>query len=395
MRVCIDARLEPGEAGGVVQAVLGLAHGLSKLDHGADEYRLLVRPGRGEWLRPYIGRLQLLEAVRPDAPPSRPSLRARLEWRLRRGDGILPPTKGVAEAFGADVVHLPTQQGFSTPIPTLYHPWDLQHVHYPEFFEDGDRTHRDRLYRALCRQARVVVAPTRWAAEDLISNLRVPRRKIAVIPGASPLSVYGDPGASDVGPHTPESFVLFPAQTWPHKNHLGLVEALGLLARHGLRIPAVCPGRLTELHPRIAVRAQELGVDVRFPGHLVGVELATLYERARTLVFPSLFEGWGFPILEAFSFGLPVVCSNAPSLREVVGGAAVTFDPTRPEELAAVLRRVWTDEGLRRELGERGRRRSREFSWERTARICRAHYRKLAGGRLGEEDRELVRAAAA
>jgi glycosyltransferase involved in cell wall biosynthesis len=391
MRVCIDARLEPGAAGGVVQGVLGLVHGLSKLDRGPDEYRLLVRPGRGEWLRPYIGNLELLEAVRPDAPPPRPSLRARLERRLRGGDGVLPPTKGVAEAFGADVVHLPTQQGFATPIPTIYHPWDLQHVHYPEFFEDVEREHRDRLYRALCRQARVVVAPTRWAAEDLISNLDVPRRKVAVIAGASPLSVYGELEVTPVA----EPFVLFPAQTWPHKNHLTLVEALGLLARDGVRIPAVCPGSLTDFHPRIEARARELRVDVRFPGHLVGLELGALYMQARALVFPSLFEGWGFPVLEAFALGLPVVCSDTPSLREVVSGVALTFDPHRPEELAAALRRVWEDEGLRRDLAQRGRERSREFSWERTARICRAHYRKLAALRLGEEDRELVREAAA
>jgi glycosyltransferase involved in cell wall biosynthesis len=84
-----------------------------------------------------------------------------------------------------------------------------------------------------------------------------------------------------------------------------------------------------------------------------------------------------------------------PSLREVVGGAAITFDPTRPEDLAAKLRRVWEVEGLRRELVERGRARSREFSWERTVRIFRAHYRHVAGERLGDEDRALVQEARA
>src|SRR2546423_5537822 len=97
---------------------------------------------------------------------------------LRRGAGageaLVPPSKGVAEAIGADVIHLPTQQGFTTTVPTLYHPWDLQHVHYPEFFEDRERRERDLIYRTLCRQARVVVAPTRWAAEDVIAHPRVP-----------------------------------------------------------------------------------------------------------------------------------------------------------------------------------------------------------------------------
>ena len=401
MKVVVDARLEPGAAGGVVQAVLGLVHGLSRLDRGADDYRLLVRPGRGEWLRPYAGDLRVLEAVRPETPIPAPSLRARIRRRLDRGDrvaeALVPPSKGVAEAFGADVIHLPTQQGFTTTIPTLYHPWDLQHVHYPEFFEDGERRDRDLIYRALCRQARIVVTPTRWAAEDVIANLQVPRRKLAIISGASPLTVYPAPTAADLARvraayDLPEEFVLYPAQTWPHKNHLALVEALALLARDGVRIPAVCAGWQNDFFPTIEARAEEAGVaeQLRFPGHLLGPDLTALYRLARALVFPSLFEGWGFPVLEAFSAGLPVVCSETPSLRDVAGGAAVTFDPTKAEDLARKLRRVWEVEGLRRELAERGRERSREFSWERTARICRAHYRSAAGVRLGDEDRTLV-----
>jgi glycosyltransferase involved in cell wall biosynthesis len=406
MKVVVDARLEPGSAGGVVQGVLGLVHGLSRLDREDDDYRLLVRPGRGDWLRPYAGDLPFLEAVRPETPPVRPSLRARIRRRLRPGEReremLLPPSKGVAEAFGADVIHLPTQQGFMTTIPTLYHPWDLQHVHYPEFFKDGERRLRDAIYRALCRQARLVVAPTRWAAEDLVANLQVPRRKVVVIPGASPLAVFDEPGDRDLA-HAraahdlPDAFVLYPAQTWQHKNHLALVDALALLARDGLRVPAVCPGWQNDFFPTIEARAREAGVadQLRFPGYMQGPELAPLYRLARALVFPSLFEGWGFPVLEAYAAGLPVVCSDIASLREVAGSAAITFDPTRPEDLAAKLRRVWEVEGLRRELRERGRARSLEFSWNRTARICRAHYRHVAGLHLSEEDRALVKEARA
>jgi glycosyltransferase involved in cell wall biosynthesis len=406
MKVVVDARLEPGAAGGVVQGVLGLVYGLSRLDRDGDEYRLLVRPGRGDWLRPHAGDLELLEAVRPETPLPPPSLRWRVARRLRRPDSaaeaLVEPTKGVAEAFGADVIHLPTQQGFTTTIPTLYHPWDLQHVHYPEFFEDGERRDRDAIYRALCRQARLVVAPTRWAAEDLVANLQVPRRKLAVIPGASPLAVYDEPDERDLARvraayDLPDAFVLYPAQTWPHKNHLALVEALALLARDGVRVDAVCAGWQNDHFPQIEARAREAGVAdrLRFTGHLGGADLAALYRLARALVFPSLFEGWGFPVLEAFSFGLPVVASSAPSLREVLGDAAVTFDPAHPADLAAKLRRVWEVEGLRRELAHRGRERSREFSWDRTARICRAHYRQVAGERLSDEDRALVHEAQA
>jgi glycosyltransferase involved in cell wall biosynthesis len=405
MKVVVDARLEPGAAGGVVQAVLGLVHGLSRIDLDGDEVRLLVRPGRGDWLRPYAGDLELLEAVRPDAPLPPPALRDRIVRRLRRDTGadeLVPPTKGVAEAYGADVIHLPTQQGFTTRIPTLYHPWDLQHVHYPEFFEDGERRDRDRIYRALCRQARLVVTPTRWAADDVVANLQVPRRKLAIIPGASPLTVFGEPSDGDVARvrerfRLPDAFVLYPAQTWPHKNHLALVDAISLLAREGVRVDAVCAGWQNDFFPEIEARARDAAVADRiaFTGHLDGPTLTVLYRLARALVFPSLFEGWGFPVLEAFSAGLPVVCSDTPSLQEVVGGAAVTFDATRPDDFATKLRRVWEVEGLRRELAQRGRERGRAFSWERTARICRAHYRQVADARLSDEERALVEEARA
>ncbi len=406
MRVCIDATLEPGPAGGVVQGLLGLAHGLSRLDPGPDEYRLLVRPGRGEWLRPYTGELQLLEAVRHDAAP-RPSLPSRVVGRLRRAvrrpdARVLPPSRGAAEAFGADVVHLPTQQGFATRIPTLYHPWDLQHVHFPEFFDEDELRHRDLHYRALCRQARVVVAPTRFVADDLIENLQVPRRKVAVVPEAAPSTIFPEPGAADVARvraalDLPERFALYPANTWPHKNHVVLVDALARLGHEGLRITVVCPGWLTEFHPEIERRVGEAGLaeQVRFPGYVSGPDMSVLYRLARVLVFPSLFEGWGFPVADALTAGLPVVCSEIPPLLEVAGGAAATCDPESPEALAAELKRVWSDEGVRRELTERGRARSRELSWERTARICRAHYRQVAGLRLDDEDRALVEEAAA
>lgn len=411
LRICIDARLEPGAAGGVVQGVLGLAHGLSQLEDGDEEYRFLVRPGRGEWLRPYLGeRMRLLEAVRPQTAPPPPPLRSRLAGRLRRrqlrsaGDanGLVPPSKGAAEAFGADVMHLPTQQGFVTWIPTLYHPWDLQHVHFPEFFEPDDRRDRDLIYRTLCRQARLVVAQTRWGAEDLIANLGVPRRKVAVITAASPLTAYGEPSEADVARvraayDLPETFVLYPAQTWPHKNHLALVDAVALLAGEGTRLTVVCAGWQNDFYPTIERRVRERGVErqILFPGLVPAPDVPALYRLARAVVFPTLFEGWGFPLLEAFSAGLPVACSGIPPVREVVGTAAATFDPTRPEEIARELRRVWEDEGLRRELAERGGARSREFSWARTARVCRAHYRRLGGAGLGEEDQALVDETAA
>jgi len=182
-----------------VLGAIGLAHGLSRLD-GNDDYRFLVRPGRGDWLRPHLGeRLRLLESVRSEAPTRNVPWRTRVGSLLSRRSSstLVPASNGAAEADGAQVVHFATQQGFRTEIPSLYQPWDLQHVHFPEFFPPDELRDRDTIYRTLSRQAAVVVTPTRWAAEDVIANLGVPRRKVAVIPPAASLTVFRAPAEAE------------------------------------------------------------------------------------------------------------------------------------------------------------------------------------------------------
>ncbi len=110
------------------------------------------------------------------------------------------------------------------------------------------------------------------------------------------------------------------------------------------------------------------------------------------MVFPSLFEGWGLPVCEAFDAGLPVASSTATGLPDVVGDAGLLFDPASTDEMADAVRRIWTDEELRRSLAERGRKRSELFSWDHTARLFRAHYRRIGGRSLAEEDRILLAA---
>ncbi|MGA9372824.1 MAG: glycosyltransferase, partial [Solirubrobacterales bacterium] len=107
---------------------------------------------------------------------------------------------------------------------------------------------------------------------------------------------------------------------------------------------------------------------------------------------PSRFEGWGLPVCEAFSAGLPVAASSATGLPDLVRDAGLIFDPESADEIAAAVQRIWTEEELRRSLAERGRERSELFSWDHSARLLRAHYRRIAGRSLAEEDRILLAA---
>jgi glycosyltransferase involved in cell wall biosynthesis len=417
LRVCIDARVREGD-GGIQQLVIGLARALSRLDDGNEEYLFLVSPGHDEWLRPHLeGRCRPLE---PGHPPPRTGLGSRIAWQLESRVPSLrrrrwPPstdgysdeeirTIGVSdatiEAAGVDVMHFALSGGFLTTLPSIYQPHDLQHVHHPHFFETEEAAARDLVHRAYCEQASLVVMMTSSGKREVVTHFGLPPEKVAVIPGGSVLPEYPEPSAADVSSvrqrlRLPERVVIYPARTWPHKNHRTLLEALVLLREeHGLELALVCPGTRDEHFAPLEKRISELGLSdsVRFPGFVSPLELRALYSLATALVFPSLSEGWGLPVTEAFESGVPVACSALPPLLDVAGDAALTFDPHSPEQIADSMARLCRDRDLRDDLVGKGKRRREQLSFDRAARGLRAQYRRLGGARLSPEDEELLRA---
>ena len=305
---------------------------------------------------------------------------------------------GTVERAGVDVIHLPIQDGFTTSVPSLYQPHDLLHLHLPELFSKWEWRRRETVYRTHSARAETVIAMTSWGKRDLVERYELPPEKVAVVPWGSVLWEYPEPSESDLREirdrlALPGAFALYPAQTWPHKNHERLLEALALLRDHdGIRVSLVCPGRQNNHFRQIRRRVAELDLEEQalFPGFVSPLELRALYELALSLVFPSRFEGWGLPICEAFSAGVPVASSNATSLPDLVGNAGLLFDPDDTEQIADAVRRLWTDEGLRADLAQRGRERGKLFDFDRTARLLRAHYRRVGRQPLSEEDRILL-----
>ena len=162
-------------------------------------------------------------------------------------------------------------------------------------------------------------------------------------------------------------YLLFPGHTWPHKNHQGAVEALRVLREaYGLDPLLVCTGspKRAEGELRAKIRAAGLEARVRFLGYCPTNDMPALYEGAAALMFPSLFEGFGIPLLEAMWCDCPIVCSNTTSLPEIAGDAALLVDPRSPEDLALAMSRVLTDAATRQALIERGRRQVKGFSWQ-------------------------------
>jgi glycosyltransferase involved in cell wall biosynthesis len=189
----------------------------------------------------------------------------------------------------------------------------------------------------------------------------------------------------------PKRFLFYPAQTFPHKNHLAVVEALALLRRNeNLSIPFVSSGYRIAFSETIRSRAQSLGLDVQLVGFVTPMELQCLYRLARAVVIPSRFEAASFPLWEAQLAGVPAACSNLTSLPLQGGDSILLFDPDRPAEIAQAVARLWIDEGLRETLIRRGQKSVERFTWERTARIFRAHYCRIARWPMSDDDQALL-----
>jgi len=409
LNIAIDARLDPGKAGGVESVILGLAHGLSRLEPGDETYHFLTFAGPQPWLEPHLGGacrlLQTKQAVKQPSPLKafERALRHRLQaWFPSKERAVvkIPRSDGTIEAAGMDLVHFPLQSAFLTDVASLYHPHDLQHVHLPELFTASEIHRRETLYRAFCGQATLIPVASEWVRRDLEAQFGLPAEKIPVVNLApfnaaiAPLA----PGRLEVLARElslPDGFVFYAAQTWPHKNHLALLEALALLRdRDGLCIPFVSSGRKGDYFPVLERRVRELnlGDQVQFLGFVNHEALQALYARCRCVVIPSRFEAASFPLWEAFQAGRAAACATTTSLPAQAAGAALLFPANDVPAVAEAIKRLWTDPTLRAELLAKGTENVARFTWDRTARLFRAHYRRIAGRALSAEDQQLLAA---
>jgi glycosyltransferase involved in cell wall biosynthesis len=297
----------------------------------------------------------------------------RVEW-VRGEQQFLPR---LAQRAGCDVVH---SLGSTAPawgrfarVTTIH---DLNYLVVPDaHFGLRGLGMRVLVPLAAHRSARVI-ADSESTRRDLTARLRVPRRKIDVVP----LGVGTPP---DVAP-TPEAelrerlrlgdrpLVLSLSAKRPHKNLRGLLDALARIPPERRPI-AVLPGYPTPHEAELRAHAEALGVDVRWPAWVSDADVAGLLRAAAAFVFPSFYEGFGLPVLEAMAAGVPVACSDRSSLPEVAGDAALLFDPADPGAIAAAIERLLADPG---DLPQRGRAQAARFTWRRTAELTLASYER-------------------
>lgn len=291
----------------------------------------------------------------------------KLNAALKRGS-----SGGLLRDMGVDLLFCPfTAPTYYEPgIPTVCTIYDLQYKTYPEFFTAEEVAHRDRVFIEACRRATVLTAISDYSRDSAIVHgsldpscirtihLRMPQR---IAP-----RVDNDKGVLARYGLTSGRYLIYPANFWEHKNHQMLLTAFGMACHKGLPkdIKLVCTGAPGARQEWLmsAARAMSLGERVLFPGYLPSAELAALMANCSGVVFPSLYEGFGLPVIEAMAAGVPVACSNGTALPEVAADAAILFDPRIPVQIAQAMVAMVEDDELRAQLIQAGQHRAAVFA---------------------------------
>src|SRR5215211_7443628 len=359
MHVALNlSHIAPGEMGGLEVYARELAAALAR----RDDVRLTLIGNR---LTP-VSWAELGELTRLPLDPRR-----RGHWV--RGDQWDAPR--AASAAGADLIHFlastAAAAGGPRRVVTVH---DLNYLMVPGAHFGIRGLGMRALVPLAVRRSHRIVAPSQSTAGDLVSRLGVATEKVDVVPeGVTPAGqVEGGPSLEGS-----RATALSVSAKRPHKNLLRLIGALALLPEER-RPLLVLPGYSTPHERELRQRAEQLGVggDVRFLGWVSDAELERLYAEADVFVFPSLYEGFGLPLLEAMARGVPVATSGRASLAEVAGDAALVFDPEDEGAIARAIDRLLSDPELAERLSRAGRKRAGQFTWEATAEGTVASYRR-------------------
>ncbi len=370
--------VRPGHIGGAETYVQGLLSALARRD---DIETIAILANR-EVERAYGGivddRISLRRVGGMEPTGSNAVRAARLVRGLARPARLIDaPTRDV------DVVHFPVAVGIPEPrVPWAVTLHDVAHHAVPEHFTRAEHAYRALAYDRSARRANLVITVSEHARGQIIEYLGIAPEKVLAVHHGIDLERYRPaPVETDeqilAALVLPDRFVYYPANMWPHKNHLALVEAIAHLADRDLHL--VLTGQTYGRDGELADAARRAGVADRIHhlGYVSASAVPALYRKCLGMVFPSLFEGFGSPPLEAMACGAPVAASSAGSLPEVLGEAALTFDPTAPDAIAAVIDRLAADEALRAKLAAAGPLQASSFTWERSADRHADAYRTL------------------
>lgn len=368
MRVAIDAHMVGAQETGNETYIVNLIRALQGMDLPHIEVDILQTPRSKSALDPTLPS-QAFRTVQ--VTPENPFVR--VPWSIPR----------LVRREHVDVLHMtynaPPWLSSSALVISVH---DLAYRLYPQYYSLRVRLLLSLLVPLSARRAERVVTLSENSRQDIVRECGVSAEKVIVIPAAAPpeFRVVGDSarlGTVKARYDLHKSFVLAVGNLEPRKNLVRLVRAYAALRQSGaISHQLVIVGQAHWQGSAIGREVNELGLseEVVFTGYVPTDDLVTLYNTATVFVYPSLYEGFGLPILEAMSCGTPVITSNVASMPEVGGEAALLVNPRSVEDLAQALGRVLADETLRHELKEKGLHQASQFSWEQTARLTLQAY---------------------
>lgn len=290
-----------------------------------------------------------------------------------------------ARQAGVDLLHSPVYAGpLLAACPQIVTLHDLSFYLFPHLFPPARRAYLQRITRATTRRAAAIIAVSESTARDAVEILGVSRDRVHVIPNGVNPELRPPSDAQVVALKAryelPDRYVLYLGTLEPRKNLPTLIEAYSIAKRSGIEHTLVIAGGKGWYDEPIyeAVRAAGVVQHVILTGYVPSEHLAALYGAADLFVYPSLYEGFGLPPLEAMACGTPVLVSNVSAMPEVVGNAGVTVNPREPEQIAEAMVALLRDEGRLQTLAVAGRERAAQYSWEKTARRTAALYGEVA-----------------
>jgi glycosyltransferase involved in cell wall biosynthesis len=366
MRILINALfLIPGRVGGSETYLRALIDGLARQDV-EHEFILCIGSEAARTFTPPNSQWRILTSP---TPSSRRALRLAVEQTW------LP---GVARQLRADVIH---SAGYTTPfastarrITTIF---DMNYRRHPEDMSVLERLIYSVVIPISAQRSERILTLSEAAAADIVKWTGIARSKVEVTPLAARPEWPGDARDDHARVRAAgvnEPFVLGVAASHPHKNTARLIQAFPIVSKFGANVSLVMTGSGGRAQQHVAASARAKADLVRLLGWVDDALLASLYRRALALVFPSLYEGFGLPIIEAMALGTPVLTSNFGAMQEVANGAAELVDSFDVESIRRGLQHLVDSAERRAELRRLGLQRERMFSWETTARRTLAAY---------------------
>lgn len=328
--------LHPGPAGGVKQHVLGLLDRLLELNSDT-KYIYYINDQLSSVFPVHNSRIRLVVCT------SHGEIEARGEY-------------GEFDVLYAPLMSL----GISKPsFPSVIMLVDLQHITYPQYFSEEQLTNRRLTWEWGAKVSQKVCTSTNYVANTINKTLGVERNRIILTPPSIP-KVFLMPSIKGVeekfnqllGNRLPEKFIFYPANTWPHKNHENLFRALKKNIDSGSEYSLVLTGWASNAHLSIKSTIKDLDLlsSIYWSGYIPDEWMPMMYNRADALIFPSLYEGFGIPLLEAMHTGCPIACSNVTSCPEICGDAALYFDPESIDQIADSIKEITESDETRSRL---------------------------------------------